>query len=57
MAPSPTVLGKDRNRGGTLRDLEANRLAAAEKATQPSLDPKFTKVGQALEWSKFEKNG
>lgn len=57
MAPQPTAAGKKRNRDDILRDLKANRFAAAEKATQPSLGPKFTKVVQALESSRFEKNG
>lgn len=56
MAPPPTVAGKKRNRDEILRELKANRLAAAEKARQPSLGPKFTKVGQAKESSRVEKD-
>lgn len=56
MAPRTTVACKKRNRDDILRDLKANRLAAAEKATQPSLGPKFTKVGQALESSRVKKD-
>lgn len=56
MAPPPTVAGKKRNRDEILRELKANRLAAVEKARQPSLGPKFTKVGQAKETSRVEKD-
>ena len=56
MAPPPTVAGKKRNRDEILRELKANRLAALEKARQPSLGPKFTKVGRAKETSRVEKD-
>lgn len=49
MAPPSAVVGKKRNRDEILRELKANRLAAVEKARQPSLGPKFTKVGHAKE--------
>lgn len=51
MAPRPKLAGNKRNRDDILLDLKANRSAAAEKATQPSLGPRFSKVGQALESS------
>lgn len=38
------------------RNLKANRLAATNKATQPSLGPKFTKAVQALEAPRVEKD-
>lgn len=56
MAPPSTVAGKKRNRDEILRELKANRLAAVEKARQPSLGPKFTKVGHAKEASRVEKD-
>lgn len=56
MAPSPPVAGKKRNRDDVSRNLKANRLAAINKATQPSLGPKFTKAGQALESPRVEKD-
>lgn len=56
MASRPIVAGNKRNRDDILRDLKANRLATAEKATQPSLGPKFPKAGQALESSRVKKD-
>lgn len=56
MAPPPTVAGRKRNRDEILRELKANRLAAVQTARQPSLGPKFTKVGQAKETSRVEKD-
>lgn len=56
MAPPPTVAGRKRNRDEILRELKANRLAAAETARKPSLGPKFTKVGQAKERFRVEKD-
>lgn len=56
MAPPSTVAGKKRNRDEILRELKANRLVAAAEARQPSLGPKFTKVGQAKETSRVEKD-
>lgn len=54
MAPSPIVEGRKRNRDEILRELKANRLAAAETARKPSLGPKFTKLGQAKERFRVE---
>lgn len=56
MAPPPTAAGRKRNRDEILRELKANRLAVAETAMKPSLGPKFTKVGQAKERSRVEKD-
>lgn len=56
MAPPPTVAGRKRNRDEILRELKANRLAAADSARKPSLGPKFTKVGQAKERFRVEKD-
>lgn len=57
MASQPTVAGKKRDRHDISRDLKASMSAAAEKAPQPNLGPMFTKLGQALESARFEKDG
>ena len=58
MAPPPAMAGRKRNRDEILQELKASRLAAAEekKAQQPSLGPKFTKVGEKKEKSRIEKD-
>lgn len=55
MAPPP-VIGKKRTRDDILRELKASRIAAAEKAKQSTLGPKFMKVGQKREVSRIEKD-
>lgn len=56
MAPPPPVAGRKRNRDEILRELKANRLAAAEMARKPSLGPKFTKLGQEKVRFRVEKD-
>jgi len=55
MAPPP-VAGRKRTRDDILQELKASRLAAAEKAKQSALGPKFLKVGQKRETSRIEKD-
>ncbi|KAL6714623.1 hypothetical protein ACLMJK_008048 [Lecanora helva] len=55
MAPPP-VAGKKRTRDDILKELKASRQAAAEKAKQSALGPKFMKVGQKQETSRIEKD-
>ncbi len=55
MAP-PSVAGKKRTRDDILKELKASRLAAAEKAKQSALGPRFLKVGQKRETSRIEKD-
>ena len=55
MAPPP-LAGKKRTRDDILKELKASRAAAAEKAKQSALGPKFVKVGQNKEKSRFEKD-
>lgn len=56
MAPPSAVAGKKRNRDDILKELKASRLAAAEKEKQPSLGPRFTKVGEKREKSRIERD-
>lgn len=59
MAPPPSLAGKKRNRDEILKELKASRLAKAEedmKAQQPSLGPKFRKLGQRQEKSRLERD-
>ncbi len=56
MAPPPAMAGNKRNRDDILRELKASRLAAAQKEKQPSLGPKFTKVGQKKATSRVERD-
>lgn len=53
MAPPAAVAGKKRNRDEILKELKASRLASAK---QPSLGPRFTKLGDAKEKSRIEKD-
>jgi hypothetical protein len=53
MAPPVTVAGKKRNRDEILKELKASRLASARL---PSLGPRFTKLGEAKEKSRIEKD-
>lgn len=55
MAP-PSIAGKKRTRDDILKELKASRLAAAEKAKQSALGPKFLKVGQKRETSRIERD-
>jgi len=55
MAP-PLVAGKKRTRDDILKELKASRLAAAEKAKQSALGPRFMKFGQKRESSRIEKD-
>ena len=59
MAPPPAVAGKKRNRDDILKELKASRLAAAGKQNQkqePSLGPRFTKVGDKKEKPRIERD-
>lgn len=58
MAPSGPITGQKRTRDDILKELRASRLKAAEesKAQQPSLGPRFSKVGQNREASRIEKD-
>ena len=59
MAPPPSLAGKKRNRDEILRELKASRLARVEedkKAQQPSLGPKFRKLGERQEKSRIERD-
>ena len=56
MAPASAVAGKKRNRDEILKELKASRLAAAEKAKQPSLGPRFFKIGDKREKPRIEKD-
>ena len=54
MAPPPPILGKKRTRDDILQELKASRAAAAEKAKQSALGPKFMKVGGKRQISRIE---
>lgn len=54
MAPPAAVAGRKRNRDEILKELKASRSASAK---QPSLGPRFTKVGEAKDKSRIEKDG
>ncbi|MCJ1248457.1 hypothetical protein MMC30_005675 [Trapelia coarctata] len=58
MAPPPPMAGKKRTRDDILRELKESRLKAAEekKAQQPSLGPKFKKLGAKQETSRIERD-
>ena len=56
MAPPPPVAGRKRTRDDILRELKASRAAAAEKAKQSSLGPKFVKLGDNRERSRIERD-
>lgn len=56
MAPPPLVAGKKRTRDDILRELKASRAAAAEKAKQSTLGPKFVKLGVKRERSRIERD-
>ena len=59
MALPSAVAGKKRNRDDILREWKASRSAAAEKekqTQQPSLGPRFTKVGDKRGQSRIEKD-
>lgn len=59
MPTPPRVAGKKRNRDEILRELKASRLAKVEedkKAQQPSLGPKFRKLGKQQEKSRIERD-
>lgn len=53
MAPPVPVAGRKRNRDEILRDLKASRVVSSK---QTSLGPRFTKVGDSKEKSRFEKD-
>ena len=57
MAPPP-VASKKRTRDDILKELKASRQAAAmtQKAPEPSLGPRFTKLGGKKEKSRIEKD-
>lgn len=56
--PPPSLAGKKRTRDDILRELKESRLKAAEekKAQQPSLGPKFQKLGAKQETSRIERD-
>ena len=56
MAPPPPVAGKKRTRDDILKELKASRAAAAEKAKQSTLGPKFLKLGEKRERSRIERD-
>ena len=56
MATSSAATGKKRNRDDILKELKASRLAAAEQAKQPSLGPRFVKIGDKREKPRIEKD-
>ena len=56
MAPPPVVTGKKRTRDDILKELKASRAAAAEKAQQSALGPKFVKLGEKRERSRIERD-
>lgn len=59
MAPPPSVAGKKRNRDEILKELKASRLARAaedKKAQQPSLGPKFRKLGDGQDKPRIERD-
>lgn len=59
MAPPPLPVTKKRNRDEILKELKASRLTAAEKEKldkQPSLGPRFTKLGEKKETSRIERD-
>ena len=56
MAPPPLVRGKKRTRDDILKELKASRAAAAEKAKQSALGPKFVKLGEKRERSRIERD-
>lgn len=53
MAPPVPVAGRKRNRDEILKDLKASRVASSK---QPSLGPRFTKLGASKEKSRIEKD-
>lgn len=53
MAPPVPIVGRKRNRDEILKDLKASRAVSAK---QPSLGPRFTKVGEPKEKSRIEKD-
>lgn len=53
MAPPVVTAGRKRNRDEILKDLKASRLAASK---QPSLGPRFTKVGEPKDKSRIERD-
>ena len=56
MAPPPIVTGKKRTRDDILKELKASRAAAAERAKQSALGPKFVKLGEKRERSRIERD-
>ncbi|KAL8738735.1 MAG: hypothetical protein Q9181_000490 [Wetmoreana brouardii] len=57
--PPPPVAGKKRTRDEILKEMKASRQAAAEKAEQarqPTLGPKFRKLGEKKATSRIEKD-
>lgn len=58
MAPPPPMAGKKRTRDDILLELKESRLKAAEekKAQQPSLGPKFKKLGAKQEKPRIERD-
>lgn len=56
--PPPGLAGKKRTRDDILRELKESRLKVAEekKAQQPSLGPKFKKMGAKQETSRLERD-
>ncbi|KAL2358434.1 hypothetical protein BJ546DRAFT_833332 [Cryomyces antarcticus] len=58
MAPPPPVAGTKRTRDAILAELKASRRAAAEAkaAAQPTLGPKFRKMGEIRETSRIERH-
>ena len=56
MAPPSAVAGRKRNRDDILKELKASRLATVGKEKQPSLGPRFIKVGEKREKSRIERD-
>ena len=56
VAPAPPVTGKKRTRDDILNELKASRIAAAEKAKQSCLGPRFVKVGEKKAKPRIEKD-
>lgn len=61
MAPPPPVAGRKRMRDDILKELKASRQAAATASTkpqppEPSLGPRFMKVGEKKEKSRIERD-
>ena len=58
MAPPPQLAGQKRSRDEILRALKESRAAAAaEKARQPQLGPKFVRIGEKKQESRIERDG